>query len=80
VERDSTAIVNRAPEHVATIGFNEPCRFWQIVIELREPEPEFFCPRRELGFARSCLSIRFVTYQASENPIGWRISNAADLE
>lgn len=30
--RDGTALRNNAGEHVATIGFNEDCGLWQIVI------------------------------------------------
>ena len=48
--RDSTAMVNRAVEHIATIGFNEACGLWQIVIVHRR-ELEFFCPTREVAFA-----------------------------
>jgi hypothetical protein len=47
--RDCTAMVNRAGEHAATIGFNESCGLWQIVIA-RCKEIEVFCPR-ELAFA-----------------------------
>ena len=47
--RDSTVMVNRAGEHVATIGFNEACSLWQIVI-VQCKEIEFFCPTRELAF------------------------------
>ena len=47
--RDSTAMVNQAGEHIATIGFNEACGLWQIVIVHRR-ELEFFCPTREVAF------------------------------
>jgi hypothetical protein len=35
---------------VATIGFNEACGLWQIVVLQRE-EIEFFCPTSEVAFA-----------------------------
>ena len=47
VMRDSTAMVNQAGEHIATIGFNEVCGLWQIVI-LQRRELEFFS--REVAF------------------------------
>ena len=48
--RDSTAMVNQAGEHIATIGFNEAYGLWQIVI-VQRGELEFFCPTREVAFA-----------------------------
>ena len=48
--RDETAIVNKLGKHIATIGFNESCGFWQIVIVHREAI-EFFCPSKEVAFA-----------------------------
>jgi len=48
--RDCTAMVNRAGEHVATIGFNEACGLWQIVVVQRR-EIEFFCPTRDVAIA-----------------------------
>jgi hypothetical protein len=48
--RAQTAIFKRSREHVATIGFNEACGLWQIVVALRE-EIEFFCPTSEVAFA-----------------------------
>jgi len=48
--RDSTAMVNQAGEHVATIGFNETYGLWQIVV-VQRGELEFFCPTREVAFA-----------------------------
>lgn len=43
-------MVNQAGEHIATIGFNEACGLWQIVI-VQSREVEFFCPTREVAFA-----------------------------
>jgi hypothetical protein len=48
--RDCTVMWNRSGEQVATIGFNEACGLWQIVVLQRE-EMEFFCPTREVAFA-----------------------------
>jgi len=48
--RDSVALRNKAGEHVATIGFNEACGLWQIVVVNRK-EMEFFCPSKEIAFA-----------------------------
>ena len=46
--RDPTAIVYRAGEHAATVGFDQSCRLWQIVIA---KEIQFPCPTRELALA-----------------------------
>ena len=43
-------MVNQAGEHIASIGFNEACGLWQIII-VRRRELEFFCPAREVAFA-----------------------------
>lgn len=48
--RDCTVLCNKAGEHVATIGFNEACGLWQIVIVNRQAI-EFFCPSKEIAFA-----------------------------
>jgi hypothetical protein len=48
--RDWSVLCNKAGEHVATIGFTEACRLWQIVVVKRE-EMEFFCPSKEIAFA-----------------------------
>jgi hypothetical protein len=34
--RDCTEVFNESGEHIATIGFNECCGFWQIVVVQRE--------------------------------------------
>jgi hypothetical protein len=47
---DCTEMFNESGEHIATIGFNEFCGFWQIVVVQRE-EIEFFCPNKEVAFA-----------------------------
>ena len=48
--RDCTEVFNESGEHIATIGFNECCGFWQIVVVQRE-EIEFFCPTKDVAFA-----------------------------
>jgi hypothetical protein len=48
--RDCTEIFNESGEHIATIGFNESCGLWQIVIVQRK-EMEFFCPSKEVALA-----------------------------
>ena len=48
--RDTTPMFNRSGEHVATIGFNESCGLWQILV-MRQPEIEFFCPTKDVAFA-----------------------------
>jgi hypothetical protein len=45
-----TVMRNRSGQQVATIGFNEACGLWQVVVLQRE-EIEFFCPTREVAFA-----------------------------
>ena len=48
--QQATQVFNRSGEHVATIGFNEACGLWQIVVVQRE-ELEFFCPSKEVALA-----------------------------
>jgi hypothetical protein len=48
--RDTTPMFNRSGEHVATIRFNESCFLWQILV-MRQPEIEFFCLTKDVGFA-----------------------------
>ena len=48
--RDWTEMFNKSDEHIATIGFNESCGLWQIVVVQRK-EMEFFCPSKEVAFA-----------------------------
>jgi hypothetical protein len=48
--REHTAIFNSSGKHIATIGLNDACGLWQIVIVARK-EIEFFCPSKQIAFA-----------------------------
>jgi hypothetical protein len=48
--QDQTSLFNNSGEHVATIGFNESCGLWQIVV-VNRGEMEFLCPSKEVAFA-----------------------------
>ena len=48
--RECTEMFNQSGEHIATIGFNEFCGLWQIVVVQRK-EDEFFCPSKEVAFS-----------------------------
>ncbi len=48
--RECTEMFNQSGEHIATIGFNECCGLWQIVVVQRK-EMEFFCPSKEVAFS-----------------------------
>jgi hypothetical protein len=44
--RDCTEVFNESGEHIATIGFNKCCGFWQIVVVQREEIESFVRPRK----------------------------------
>jgi len=67
--RDCRVMVNRAGDYVATMGFNESCGLWQIVIEQRK-EFEFSVLRTSTStFMRRATIVASVEATRSSAPI-----------